>query len=96
MTNCFLDGSVHPCGPMHLCRRFNKHVKHLKSDNSHFSLYRREILIHDTGIENPEGYALNKANTLGDIAALFDIPPESEGRNRRSLLKRPLEGDVAS
>ena len=56
----------------------------------------REILIKDkeSGLENAEGRALNKSESLGDVARLFSLDESLIGAKRRALLpslKRPCE-----
>ena len=51
----------------------------------------REILIKSTGLENEEGWALNKSKSLADVAGVFNIPENVIGRKRVSNLKRPCE-----
>ena len=50
-----------------------------------------EILIKSTGLENEEGWALNKSKSLADVAGVFNIPENVIGRKRVSNLKRPCE-----
>tara|TARA_B100000768_G_C11279367_1_gene377671 strand:+ start:2751 stop:3797 length:1047 start_codon:yes stop_codon:yes gene_type:complete len=54
----------------------------------------REILIKSTGLENEEGWALNKTKSLADVAGVFNIQANIIGRKRVSSLKRPCEDPV--
>ena len=54
----------------------------------------REILIKSTGLENEEGWALNKTKSLADVAGVFNIQANIIGRKRVSNLKRPCEDPV--
>lgn len=62
----------------------------------------REILIKDkdSGLENEEGRALNKSETLQDVAKIFNLSESIVGAKQRQLvsslggcLKRPCETD---
>lgn len=54
----------------------------------------REILIHDknSGLENEEGRALNKSESLQDVAKLFDLSESLVGAKRQIAVPPPSSG----